>query len=129
MEIITETHKVEVRDDGLMFIWPVKKPVLRQMQSTPDGGIDVSFHDESSSDDSLKKLVTAMGRVPTAVVAFGGEDDWHCDIDAGFQRWTGTKNTREVRIALKNCGLETNNIRKVLKECRKTKYNYLPWRA
>jgi len=39
-----------------------------------------------------------------------GDDEWQVDLDCGAQRRCGTKTTREVRRALRNCGFDANTI-------------------
>jgi len=127
MELKTESHRAEVRDDGCLIVWNNQKATIRETRIGPEG-VESRFISESD-DPSMRNLLAALSRMPYFAAAYGGNDEWHCDIDAGFQRCRKTESEVTINEALHQCGFDGKDISLILKECQKSEHSFVPWRA
>lgn len=126
MEVSSEKYRAAVDDDGLLKVFRKEPPELRVTSSTKDGGVCINFINAKNANESERTLLAHMARAPVFVAGYAGGEGWKVDLDCGFQRWRGTKTTRQLRKALGNCGFDTGTKRKILAECRKHKVEYVP---
>jgi hypothetical protein len=112
--------------DGLLVVHRLQPVEL--VETTFDGGKVTQRTVGPDAADSIGKLAAEMSRWPV-FAATADEDDrgwFYCDIDAGFQRWIGSKPRADVREALVNCGFEPGDIKAMLKACTDEPWSYCP---
>jgi hypothetical protein len=127
MEFMSETHKSVVRDDGLLKVFAIAPRRLTIQHYLPDGGVTMEWITaENAVTDSDKRLLMNMNRMPLFAATYAGGDTWHIDLDCGAQRWIGMKTTRQFCGALSKCGFDTKTKRKILAECRKLIWGFVP---
>lgn len=110
MEATSEKAKAVVDDHGLLKVYNVQPGVLREIKSTPEGGIEVTVHTRS-------KLLNILNRMPAFAACWGGKE-WHVDIECGLARFNGIKPERALKTGLYNAGFSKAQIDDLLKECK-----------
>jgi hypothetical protein len=125
-EYLSETHRAVVGDNGLLTVWPRAPRELRVTSSTPDGGLDTTFVNSENADPSHKKLLEGLNRAPLFAAGYAGSSEWNLDIDCGFQRWRGTKTSKQFSDALSKCGFDAATKKQITTTCRKHRVDYIP---
>jgi hypothetical protein len=127
MEFMSETHKSVVRDDGLLKVFSIAPRRFTIQHYLPDGGVTMEWVTaENAVTDSDKRLLMNMNRMPLFAATYAGGSEWHLDLDCGAQRWIGVKKTGAVSSALSKCGFDLETTKKILAECRKHKWDFVP---
>lgn len=121
----SERFRATLRD-GLLAVYSRDPAVL--VETRIEGGNVSQRSVGPDSDDALGRLAAEMSKWPVfAATADKDEKGWfHCDIDAGFQRWIGMKRRREVREALGRCGFEPDDIKTMLAACQAEPWSFCP---
>lgn len=127
LEFTSETHRAELADDGLLRVFALAERELRQTVVNTDGvRVDIlSF--ETTQDPSTRKLLSAMSRMPWFAATYSQSDKaWWCDVDCGFQRWSGMKPGSTIIRALAKAGFGIGVRRKLMSTARKFDWGYCP---
>ena len=100
------THTIEERDYGFS-VYPTE---TRRVQ------VETIRNGERTVEVVPATALFKGYRPSTFDASYNGDDDWTVDVDCGFQRWLGHKNTRAVCKALRRCGFDTPTINRLMKK-------------
>lgn len=112
--------------DGLLAVYSNKDPVLVETKYQ-GGGCSMQWTGPRDG-GALGELARKMAKWPVfAATAAEDDEGWfHCDIDAGFQRWIGMKSKSEVRQALSKCGFEKAEVKAIMSACEAEPWSHCP---
>lgn len=125
VEHMTDEFKAKIHSDGLLQVFKRSEPALQETKYH-DGQTSTKIIDKDNADKSERKMLNALARMPVFAATYAGGGEWWCDIDAGFQRWTGVKSGAALSKAMRNCGFERGLVSKIMRQCRKHKWNFCP---
>ena len=119
------THRATLQS-GLLAVHSHTGPVV--VERTFDGADWTERTVTADDDGAAAGLAKAMASMPVfAATAAEGDPGWyHCDIDAGFQRWHGSKPEAELRAALTNCDFADDEIEAILASCQDAPWSHCP---
>jgi len=120
-----DEYVAKIHSDGLIQVFCRMEPVLIETRYT-GGQSSVKTIDRSNADSSEKKMLNTIGRMPLFAATYSGKGLWHCDIDAGFQRWNGIKTGVALSKAMKKYGFDKEVISKILRKGRKHEWGCCP---
>ena len=124
-EFESTSHHATV-DDGLLTVMG-GPPIIQQMTWGPGGEVKVKLLTLDNTEGAERELLIAKSRAPTFVATWAGNRRWNVDADCGAKRFHGTKTDGELTKALKNCGFGLEQIKLMLRECKKRgKQDYVP---
>lgn len=123
-EFTSERYRATLKD-GLLAVYSLQEVTLVETKFEPD---KVSQRAVGPGDDALGKLAAEMSKWPVfAATADEDDEGWfYCDIDAGFQRWIGSKPEKELREALSRCGFDEEDIDAMVAACQAEPWGYIP---
>jgi hypothetical protein len=124
MELKSESHRLTLQEaTGQFEVWPIAE---RQLHVTEfRNGQKVRDEIETNPDLAMTKLLAFANRVPLFAANFAGDGSFNIDLDAGFQRWHGTKPEAEVRTALRRCGFTLRQARSVIAAAKIEQHDWL----
>jgi len=124
MEISSSTNKLTLDESSGEFqVWPLAPKQLHVTEYR--NGLKTRDEIETQPDASAVKLLEYVNSTPLFAANYAGDGEFNIDLDCGFQRWSGSKSEREVRLALRRCGFTTTDIKAVMLAAKVQEHRYI----
>ena len=106
------SYRIQEDHDGFRVFHAQERIV---QQTTVQDGV------ATTEDVSYRKLFHISYDPSVFDAWYEGDGWWKIDLDCGAQRWRGSKSTKDVRKALRNCGFDTKVINSLFTKYTKEK--------
>jgi len=123
----SETHRATVDDRGLLKVWELKPKGITWTCYANGNVTESNITEATAPDESLRRLISALGSMPWFAATYSKADKaWWCDVDAGFQRWSGMQSGKVIAKALTQAGFGAEERRMLVRACRRHDWGYCP---
>ena len=119
------TFIAKVHPDGLLQVF-AKARSLTKLRAGPEGVSQEEVDLSNVDNESDRKLLEGLNRMPMISATYAGDRVWNCDVDAGFQRLRVARTGTTISCTMKKWGFKKEVITRVLSLCRKHKWDYCP---